>query len=476
MTRRADGGDRIRKALDEAKVIALPYQFSGGGPGGGPGGGADDPDAQAPSESEEAFALAFAAEHAGNVRHTGAWSRWSIYRDGCWWFDETLQHLDLTRHLLRMAAAEIDKPSVAKATASARTAQNVLSLARADRRLAATVDQWDAGPMLLNTPAGTLDLGTGQMRRHSPDDYLTKMTTVAPGGTCPLWRNFLGRVTGGDLELQEFLQRVVGYALTGSVREHALFFLHGTGANGKSVFVSTVAGVLGPYHKTAAMETFISTSGDRHPTDLAGLRGARMVTAVETEEGRRWAESKLKAMTGADKISARFMRQDFFEYTPQFKLIIAGNHKPGLRSVDEAIRRRFHLIPFKVTIPKSDRDPELVEKLQEEWPGILQWAIDGCIAWQDEGLAPPAVVRDATEQYLAAEDALAVWIDEDCKRDPAAWTSTSRLFEAWRDWCLRTGEQPGRMKRFSQHLEARGFDFGRRRDANGYHGLRPRGF
>ena len=162
------------------------------------------------------------------------------------------------------------------------------------------------------------------------------------------------------------MQRVFGYALSGDTSAHALFFLFGTGANGKSVTIDTVAGILNDYHRTAAIETFTASSVERHPTDLAGLRGARLVTAVETEEGRRWAESRIKTLTGGDKIAARFMRQDYFEFSPQFKLVIAGNHKPGLRSVDEAIRRRFHLIPFTVTIPPASRDPQLREKLKAE--------------------------------------------------------------------------------------------------------------
>ena len=142
------------------------------------------------------------------------------------------------------------------------------------------------------------------------------------------------------------------------------------GVNGKSVLLSTIAGLLGDYHKTAPIETFTASNADRHPTDLPGLRGARLVTATETEEGRRWAEARIKQLTGGDMISARFMRQDFFEFSPAFKLVIAGNHKPSLRSVDEAIRRRFHLIPFGVTIPAGERDGELADKLRTEWPGI----------------------------------------------------------------------------------------------------------
>ncbi len=186
-------------------------------------------------------------------------------------------------------------------------------------------------------------------------DYMTKLTAVAPGGRRPRWNEFLRRVTNGDDELQSYLKRVVGYALTGDTSEHVLFFLYGTDANGKTVFLNAASGLLGGYHRTAPIETFVTTSADRHPTEIAGLRGARMVTAVETEEGRRWAEGRIKTLTGGDRVAARFMRQDFFEFTPQFKLLIAGNHRPSLRSVDEAIRRRFHLIPFQVTIPPEER-------------------------------------------------------------------------------------------------------------------------
>src|SRR4030095_9190084 len=193
----------------------------------------------------------------------------------------------------------------------------------------------------------------------------------------------------------------------GITREHAWFFLYGTGANGKSVFVNTIAALMGDYAKTAPIETFTETNSEHHPTDLAGLQGARLVSAVETEEDRRWAENKIKRLTGGDPISARFMRQDFFEYVPQFKLVVAGNHKPGLRSVDEATRRLLNLLPFTVTIPEAERDRELHEKLRTEWPGILGWAIEGCLNWQREGLNPPAIVSEATDDYLATEDLLA---------------------------------------------------------------------
>jgi len=182
--------------------------------------------------------------------------------------------------------------------------------------------------------------------------------------------------------------------MTGVTTEHVLFFLYGTGANGKGIFLRTLAAIWGDYAVTASMDVFTEGKYERHPTELARLRGARLVIAQETEKGRHWNESRLKALTGGDKITARFMRQDFFEFTPQFKLMIAGNHKPSLKTVDEANRRRIQMIPFTVTIPEAERDLNLFNKLKPEWPGILRWALNGCLEWQRLGLAPPPVVRD----------------------------------------------------------------------------------
>jgi putative DNA primase/helicase len=345
-------------------------------------------------------------------------------------------------------------------------------LASADRRHAAVIEQWDADPWALNTQGGIVDLRTGVLRIGTREDYATKITATAPSNAgYPLWLAFLGQVTAGDLELQLFLQRMAGYILTGVTTEHALFFIYGTGANGKSVFINTISGLLGDYVRCAPIETFIASSSEHHPTDVAGLQGARLVTSVETEDGRRWAESRLKALTGGDRVSARFMRQDFFEFVPQFKLLIAGNHKPGLRTVDEAIRRRFNLVPFTVTIPLADRDAQLAEKLRAEWGGILQWAIEGCLAWQSQALNAPVSVRDATEAYLSAEDSLARWMDECCIVNEACWSSASALFASRRQWAERNQEHTGSQKRFSENLESRGFKAQRTRSARGVLGL-----
>jgi putative DNA primase/helicase len=429
----------------------------------------DDP--RPPAFSDDALALRFADQHADDLRFVAKWGQWFSWTGAHWRADDTLDAYDKVRATCREVALGCNKGRIATAIASAKTVASVERLAKADRRLAATVEQWDADPWLLNTPSGVVDLRAGRMRAHRADDYMTKITAAGPGGDCPAFRAFLDRITGSDAELVAYHQRALGYALTGDIREHALFFGYGTGANGKSVELSTVAGIFNTYHRTAPIETFTASNTDRHPTDLAMLQGARLVTANETEEGRRWAESRIKQLTGGDPVSARFMRQDFFEFRPTFKLIIAGNHKPSLRTVDEAIRRRFHLIPFSVTIPADERDGELTEKLKEEWPGILAWLIKGCLEWQREGLRPPRAVLEATEAYLSAEDSLAAWVDERCDRAPQAWSSLSALFASWSDWAVKAGEVADSQKRFSQKLEARGFQLHKRNIGQGFYGL-----
>ncbi|AJP47323.1 hypothetical protein PG1C_00460 [Rugosibacter aromaticivorans] len=408
--------------------------------------------------TEDALALAFTRRYHRDWRYVAAWGRWLVWDGHRWRTEDTLAATDLIRSVCRHAAVHADNPKIAAKLASSGTVGGVERLARADRRHAATTAEWDADPWLLDTPGGVVDLKTGRMRPHDRADRMTKITTATPGGDCPIWRQFLVEITGGDAELQAYLQRMVGYCLTGVTSAHALFFLYGTGANGKSVFANVVSTILGDYASTASMDTFVETRGDRHPTDLAGLRGARFVTAIETEQGRRLNESKVKAITGGDKISARFMRQDFFEYTPQFKPVIVGNHKPAIRNIDEAMKRRMHLIPFTVTIPPERRDGNLTDKLLAERDGILAWAVAGCLVWQREGLKPPASVVSATEEYFESEDALGRWLDERCVREANAKSLTAELFGDWKQWADSAGEFIGSQRRFSDLLITRGVE------------------
>ena len=417
-----------------------------------------DNDPRPPEFSDEALALRFTAKHPTTLRYVAAWGKWYVWSGKVWTPDETMIVFNLSRELCRAVSATVNDPSVAVAVASARTIAAVERLARADPAHAATVNEWDADPWLLNTPEATINLRTGQTLPHTPSHRITRMTAVSPAGDCPLWRQFLATITADDKDLQLYLQRVAGYALTGTTHEHAMFFGHGSGRNGKGVFLNTLTGIWASYGATAVVETFIASSHDRHPTELAKLRGARLVTAQETEQGRQWAEARIKALTGGDPISARFMRQDFFEFFPQFKLFIAGNNKPGLRSVDEAIRSRMNLIPFLVTIPPDQRDTQLTEKLRAEWPGILLWALDGCALWREGGLNPPASVRDATADYLADEDSLQLWIQDCCDLKSSFEGGSTALFRSWKEWAERANEPPGSQKRFVQTMNARGFE------------------
>jgi putative DNA primase/helicase len=255
--------------------------------------------------------------------------------------------------------------------------------------------------------------------------------------------------------MQKYLQRMAGYALTGSTREQSLHFVFGPGGSGKGTFMQAVSSILKDYHVTTAIETLTDAKFDRHPAEVAALQGARLVTCSETERGRQWAESRIKQWTGGDPISARFMNQNFFSFLPTFKLLISGNYKPTMRP-DGAMRRRFQLIPFKTEIPKFERDRHLGDKLVREWPGILGWMIEGAVMWQTAGLNPPAAVLDATEEYMneEAEDILSAWLHECCELDPRTETKSSDLYRSYKFYAEQAGEKVMTSTVLSKELKA----------------------
>ena len=234
------------------------------------------------------------------------------------------------------------------------------------------------------------------------------------------------------------------------------------------MFINTMSKMLGDYAAIASMEVLTETKSDRHPTELAALQGKRLVVAQEVDEGRKWAEAKIKTLTGGDPITARFMRSDFFTYQPQFKLLIAANHKPSLRNVDEAMRSRLHLVPFTVTIIKNKRDPDLEDKLKAEWDGILRWALDGALQYQEIGLAPPEAVTRATQEYFSDQDTFTQWIEDCCEVGADFWEIPSRLFASWQEYAraanLASGTKPG----FKERLVNSGFEH-RRSGPRGRH-------
>jgi putative DNA primase/helicase len=428
--------------------------------------------------TEDSAAFEFAERHGDILRYchsTGAWFRWN----GVFWEkDQTRLAFQWSRELARELAENQDERK-RYITNKTSFASGVERFAKGDPKIAVTIDYWDADAWLLGTPGGTVDLRTGELRDGLRHDGITKYTSVAPLDTgCPKWLRFLEEATGHDKELIRFLQQWCGYCLTGITREHALVFVYGPGGNGKSVFLNIVTNILHGYATTAAMDTFTASNSDKHPTDLAMLRGARLVTASETEDGRAWAESRIKQMTGGDRISARFMRQDFFEFTPQFKLTIIGNHKPVLRNVDEAARRRFLIVPFEKKPAEPDR--QLEEKLMAEAQGILQWMIEGCLDWQAHGLVKPESVLAATKEYFSDQDLFKHWLEEECHCEVGNSNiseASSVLFRSWREYALSAGNSPGTQQSFKDQMTRHKFKFYRGRKVREFFGVRlkPKG-
>lgn len=407
--------------------------------------------------TEDSLAISFVEQYGEDWRHVAASKRWTKWAGDRWVPDDTRAIVDRVRGLCRAATVNGAPPHDARRVRTLKTISAVERLAATDPAIAVTPSAFDAHPMLLNTPGGVIDLDSGEILSCRRDLLMTRQTGASPGGTSPRWLEFIDEITGGDPEQQAYLRRLAGYCLTGSVDEQVFVFLHGHGANGKSVFVNTLIAALGDYGKVAPFETFAASSHGAHPTDLAGLCGARMVVVAETERDRAWAESRIKSITGGDPISARFMRGDFFEYRPTFKLIIAGNHRPRLESFGEAMRRRLHLVPFDVTIPKTQRDPALQGRLLGELDGVLSWMIAGCAEWRDQGLAPPARISAAAEAYFEDEDVVGRWIAARCDIGDDRRSTSATLFADWSAFAEAEREFAGSQRRFAGELTARGF-------------------
>lgn len=441
-----------------AEVIPLPDEDEDESPD-------DSPDELPQGYSEDHLTAIFSNRYGEDWRYVNGWGGWRKWNGSTWVKDEKMEVFNLSRLVCREVSnlAPGLTASHRRALTAARTIAAVERIAHSAPVHAAAVSQWDADPWVLSTPNGLVNLRTGSLRPADRADYITKSTLVSPlnlGDSelhCPLWRKSLQTWCGNDVDLEMYLQRFAGYCLTGVTSEHALAFFYGTGRNGKSVFLDAIREIMGDYATVAGMEMFQASQQERHSTEIADLMGARLVTAQETQEGRRWDEAKIKEMTSAAKLKARFMRQDFFEFTPQFKLFFAGNHKPGLRSVDEAMRARVHIVPFTITIPAEERDKQLPNKLRKEYPGILQWMIDGCREWQENGLEPPIAVRQATDDYLESEDSFAAWIAECCVLDVNAKEKSKSLFDSHIKWADDAHELKYSTKRFNQVMDARGY-------------------
>jgi putative DNA primase/helicase len=410
--------------------------------------------------------------HGDRLRYVKSHRAWYVWDGRCWVRDDRDHVVECAKDVARSFYADAaDQPDdkIRKAlfghasrSAARPKIDAMVALARSDPRMAMTGKEFDADPMVLNVANGTLDLRSGTLRRHDRDDLLTKLAPVRykPDATAPRWLAFLDRIMGGNQELIAYLQRAVGYALTGDTREECVFFCFGTGANGKSKFLETLRALLGDY----AMDTNFATFLDAHrgagaaSPDLARLRGARFVTAVEAPAGRAFNEAVLKKAVGGDMMVARQLYQEEQEFLPQFKIWFAANHKPQVREQTEAFWRRMRLVPFAITIPLAERDKGLLAALKKELPGILNWALEGCRQWQLHGLNAPAAVTGATDAYREENDEVGDYLAVRCDLEPRVWTSSSALYKDFSAWYRSTyGEhvRPVSNRRFGQLLEER---------------------
>ena len=401
--------------------------------------------------SEDRIASLFSEQYQDTLKFCHSAGKWYFW-NGDIWEQKTAKY---AQSLIRVFVRHLTGGRKEYCRAAKFAAVEQLLKESAEHSVQATY--WDKDPYLLGAHKYTIDLKDGTFLRPDPAHALTKTTRVSLlAGPPTTWLQFLNDATKGDQELIRYIQQICGYALTGSTKEQALFFIYGPGGNGKSVFLNTISGILGDYARAASMETFTVSKHDRHPTEIAMLQGKRLVTASETEEGKAWAEARIKQLTGSEPVPARYMKQDFFEFVPQFKLIIVGNHAPQLRSVDDAIRRRFNILPFIHKPTKPDRDLEA--KLRHEWPEILNWMVEGCLDWQANGLVRPAVVAEATDTYFEEQDLFSQWLEDCCECENGYREQTNVLFRNWSHYAERSGEQIGTLKTFCDALKRYGFE------------------
>jgi putative DNA primase/helicase len=315
----------------------------------------------------------------------------------------------------------------------------------------------DADPWLFNCANGTLELKTGLLRPHRREDLLTKVSPVEydPSARCGLWLEFLRWAMKDDEGMVAYLQRVAGYCLTADVSEQCLWFFHGAGANGKSTFLTTLLAMLGDYGAQGAPGLLAQKGGEAHPTEQADLHGRRLVAVIETEEGKRLAEATLKQLAGGDRIKARKMRQDFWEFEPTHKFFLAANHKPVIRGTDHAVWRRIKLVPFTATVAEHEKDRDLPKKLRAELSGILAWAVRGCLAWRRDGLQEPEAVTRATRQYRGDQDTVEGFLHACCLQHPSAKAKSSLLFDAYVEF---SGDKLLTSKAFGDRLREKGFE------------------
>ena len=414
----------------------------------------------------------FVYQHRENIRYCALKRCWSIWNGRYWEEDVTEQIYHLACGTIRDIPREAELYSVdgsrrakvlkwATQSEARERVRAMVELAQPAPELAIRPDLFDQDPWLLTCRSGTLNLKTGVLQPHQRQDHISKLAPVDydPQATCHTWERFLDCIFAHRSNLIDYVQKICGYCLTGNTDEHDFYFLYGHGANGKSTLIKTLMALLGnDYSRQASSGALTARCTDSIGEDIAVLQGARLVAAVELDEGRKLAEGLLKQLTGGDLVRARMLYANSFEFLPTFKLLLASNHKPTICGTDNGIWRRIKMIPFTVAVPEAQQDPQLFGKLQAELPGILNWCLDGCLKWQQEGLNPPAEVQGATSGYREDSDLIAAFLEENVIMDnPKARTQVKVLYDRYQCWTDSTGERALSMRRFNDRLKERGY-------------------
>lgn len=456
---RAENKDRLDPPLDDETVIAIAKSIARYEPG-----------------EEGKFKLTdvgnaerFVAMFKDDVKYCPAYKKWFIW-NGRYWQQDEGTIIEYAIQCVRSIYAYADllpegderKALIQHAVRSENGTKIKLlvQLAAGMKELIVSPDDWDADPWLLNCRNGTINLKTGKLQPFNKADHITRIcgTEYDPNCPIPLWKSLFMTITKGDQQYERYMQKALGYALTGDISEQVMFVLYGTGSNGKSTLLNIFAKVLGDYSQSSSSEAFMMKKNENVNNDIARLKGARFVTAIEMEENKRLAEALIKSMTGGDKVVTRFLYGEFFEYVPQFKVFLAVNHKPVIRDTTNSIWRRLKLMPFVNTFTEKDRDKLFADKIiAKEMPGILAWAVEGCLMWQKEGIPDPPVVKRATAEYRTEMDSFATFFEECCDVREDGRVSNKMLRSTYDEWCRDNGEYALSQRPFSQKLIEMGF-------------------
>lgn len=431
-------------------------------------------------DTDIANAARLVHRHGTHIRYTTA-AGWTVWDGKRWIHDERDVRIQaFAKETALSIFDEIKNASDrnviirhAKHSQSKRSIDNMIALARSESGICIPLTAFDADPLLLNVANGTLDLRTGELRPHRRENLITKIVPIAydANAEAELWDGFLRRITERNEELYRYLRRLVGYLLTGSTTEQVLHFFFGLGANGKSVFSEIVSSLLGDYAVICSPELIMLRRHGGIPNDVARLRGARAALMNETTQGAKFDEAKLKDLTGGDSLTARFLHREYFDFRPTHKLVIRGNHKPAIVGTDEGIWRRLRLVPFTVSIPPDEQDRHLLEKLRAELPGILKWAVDGCLEWQRDGLQPPDCVTDAVQEYRTEADTLGRFIEEQCEVRAFAQVKSAAFFQRFQQYAEQASERWIPAKDLPGEMRRRGFEQRRTKSGVLYLGL-----